>query len=200
MPFPHPLPVPTRPLAPLRGRVFEPRSKGWPGSARRRRRGTFTRPVSPCRALRRWGAGRPTGPRAFSVPGGEAFLGSPCRGSLRCAALGRHARPSGLSATAGSDGEPPSGRAPCIPVPGTGPHMPLRGHVSASDGLLPRPRTPGRVRPRKALRRAYTASEEFPAAPRREPHLRPGKGCGAAPRKCDDTHDKKWPPRLAFAP
>lgn len=32
-----------------------------PGSnlGRRRRRGTFTRPVSPRRALRRWGAGRP---------------------------------------------------------------------------------------------------------------------------------------------
>nr|DAS00751.1 MAG TPA: hypothetical protein [Caudoviricetes sp.] len=35
----------------------------------------------------------PTRPRRFLAPGGEAFLGSPCRGSLRCAALGRHARP-----------------------------------------------------------------------------------------------------------
>lgn len=32
-------------------------------------------------------------------------------------------------------------------VPGRGPHMPLRGRVSDSDGLLPRPRTPGGVRP-----------------------------------------------------
>ena len=37
-------------------------------------------------------------------------------------------------------------------VPRRGPRMPLRGRVSASDGLLPRPRTPGRVRPGKALR------------------------------------------------
>nr|DAN28434.1 MAG TPA: hypothetical protein [Caudoviricetes sp.] len=32
--------------------------------------------------------------------------------------------------------------------------MPLRGRVSDSDGLLPRFRTPGRVRPGKALRTA----------------------------------------------
>nr|DAU94830.1 MAG TPA: hypothetical protein [Caudoviricetes sp.] len=32
-------------------------------------------------------------------------------------------------------------------VPGIGPHMPLRRRVSNSDGLLPRPRTPGGVRP-----------------------------------------------------
>lgn len=40
------------------------------------------------------------------------------------------------------------------PVPGIGPRMPLRSRVGASGGLLPRPRTPGRVRPRKALRTA----------------------------------------------
>nr|DAO76158.1 MAG TPA: hypothetical protein [Caudoviricetes sp.] len=39
-------------------------------------------------------------------------------------------------------------------VPGRGPHMPLRVRVSASDGLSPRPRTPGRVPPWKALRMA----------------------------------------------
>lgn len=109
-------PDPSLRCAPPRGRVFEPRFEGWPGSARRQRRGTFTRPVSPRRALRRWGAGRPAGPRAFSVPGGEAFLGSPCRGSLRCAALGRHARPSGLSATSdsgtGPSDPPQAPRAP----------------------------------------------------------------------------------------
>nr|DAD69261.1 MAG TPA: hypothetical protein [Myoviridae sp. cte0t5] len=49
----------------------------------------------------------PTRPRRFLAPGGEAFLGSPCRGSLRCAALGRHARPSGLSATDDVGNGPP---------------------------------------------------------------------------------------------
>ena len=52
-------PTPSLRCAALRGSVIEPRFEGWPGSARRRRRGTFTRPVSPRRALRRWGAGRP---------------------------------------------------------------------------------------------------------------------------------------------
>ena len=60
----------------------------------------------------------------------------------------------------------PASRAPlvrssCTFVPGRGPQTPLRGRVSDSDGLSPRPRTPGGVRPRKALRTAYTASEEF---------------------------------------
>lgn len=57
----------------------------------------------------------PTRPRRFSAPGGEAFLGSPCRGSLRCAALGRHARPSGLSATSSSDGDPACARTSRAP-------------------------------------------------------------------------------------
>ena len=35
----------------------------------------------------------------------------------------------------------------CTFVPGRGPQIPLRGRESSSDGLLPRPRTPGRVRP-----------------------------------------------------
>ena len=63
-------------------------------------------------------------------------------------------------------------------VPGTRPRMPSRGRVSDSDGLSPRPRTPGRVRPRKALRTAYTASEELR---RRRPHLRSGRGRAARP-------------------
>ena len=77
----------------------------------------------------------------------------------------------------------------CTFVPGRGLQTPLRGRVSDSDGLLPRPSTPGRVRPRKALRRAYTTSEESRC--RRSgnaPHLRSGRGRGAALRKCDDTH------------
>ena len=56
-------------------------------------------PGVPVKGAAALGRRSPTGPRAFSVPGGEAFLGSPRRGSLRSAALGRRARPSGLSAT-----------------------------------------------------------------------------------------------------
>nr|DAS26769.1 MAG TPA: hypothetical protein [Caudoviricetes sp.] len=96
----------------------------------------------------------PTGPRAFSVPGGEAFLGSPRRGSLRCAALGRRARPSGLSATDVDGASDPIRPRARTFVPGRRPHMPLRGRVSDSGGLLPHLRTPGRVRPGKALRTA----------------------------------------------
>lgn len=66
--------------------------------------------------------------------------------------------------------------------------MPLRGRVSDSDGLLPRPRTPGRVWPRKALRMAYTASEEFR---RGATHLRSGEGPRRPPRECGDTHGRK---------
>lgn len=74
-------------------------------------------------------------------------------------------------------------------VPRRGPHMPLRGRESDSDGLLPRPRTPGRVRTGKALRTAYTASEEFRRRSRRVTRaFVPGEGRAAAPRKCDDTH------------
>lgn len=76
-----------------------------------------------------------------------------------------------------------SGARSCTFVLGRGPHMPLRGRVSDSDGLLPRLRTPGRVRPRKALRRAYTTSEESRCRHRRAtPHLRSGEGRAAAPR------------------
>ena len=39
-------------------------------------------------------------------------------------------------------------------VPERGPRMPLRRRVSVSEGLLPHLRTPGRVRPQKALRMA----------------------------------------------
>nr|DAR13474.1 MAG TPA: hypothetical protein [Caudoviricetes sp.]DAY40359.1 MAG TPA: hypothetical protein [Caudoviricetes sp.] len=39
-------------------------------------------------------------------------------------------------------------------MPRRGPRIPLRVRVSASDGLSPCPRTPGRVPPWKALRMA----------------------------------------------
>ena len=76
----------------------------------------------------------------------------------------------------------------CTFVPGREPHMPLRGRVSDSDGLLPRPRTPGRVWPRKALRRAYTTSEE---SRRWAAHPRSGEGPRRPPHECDDTHGRK---------
>ena len=95
-------PDPLLRCAPLRGRVFEPRSEAGPSQAPGSPRPCGVR-VKGAAAL---GRRSPTRPRRFSAPGGEAFLGSPCRGSLRCAPLGRHARPSSLSATSGPDGSP----------------------------------------------------------------------------------------------
>nr|DAI69787.1 MAG TPA: hypothetical protein [Caudoviricetes sp.] len=92
-------PDPSLRFAALRGRVFEPRFEAGPSQAPGSLRPCGVR-VKGAAAL---GRRSPTRPRRFLAPGGEAFLGSPCRGSLRCAALGRHARPSGLSATSGSD-------------------------------------------------------------------------------------------------
>lgn len=92
-------PDPSLRCAPLRGRVFEPRFEPGPSQAPGSPRPCGVR-VKGAAAL---GRRSPTRPRRFSAPGGEASLGPPCRGSLRCAALGRHARPSGLSATPSSD-------------------------------------------------------------------------------------------------
>nr|DAJ39997.1 MAG TPA: hypothetical protein [Caudoviricetes sp.] len=127
-----------------------------PGSnqARRKRRGTFTRPVSPRRALRRWGAGRP---RVLGRSRSQAErLSSGRRAEARSAALRSVVAPApraSLRPTSTRASDPIRPRARTF-VPGRRPHMPLRGRVSDSDGLLPRFRTPGRVRPWKALRMA----------------------------------------------
>lgn len=124
-----------------------------PGSnqARRRRRGTFTRPVSPRRALRRWGAGRP---RVLGRSRSQAErLSSGRRVEARSAPLRSVNTP---APQASLRPRAPTSIRPAPPhlrawarafVPGRGPRMPLRRRVSDSDGLLPRPRTPGRVRP-----------------------------------------------------
>ena len=182
-------PTPSLRCAPLRGSVIESWFEGWPGSARRQRRGTFTRPVSPRRALRRWGAGRPRVLGRFRSQAER--LSSGRRVEARSASLRSVNTP---APRASRRPRAPTAIRPvpapsCTFVPGRDLQTPLRGRVSDSDGLLPRPSTPGRVRPRKALRRAYTTSEESRC--RRSgnaPHLRSERGRGAAPRKCDDTH------------
>ena len=113
---------------------------------------------SPARCPRegRCGAGAPVahgssgvfGPRRRGFPRVAVSRLAP----LRCARSTRP--PSGLSATSSSDGDPPRASPSCTFVPGRGPHRPLRGRVSDSEGLSPSPRTPGRVRPWKALRMA----------------------------------------------
>lgn len=115
--------------------------------ARRRRRGTFTRPGSPRRAPRRWGAGRP---RVLGRSRSQAErLSSGRRAEARSAALRSVVAPAPRASR-----RPTSTRAshPIRPrartfVPGRRPHMSLRGRVSDSGGLLPRLRTPGRMRP-----------------------------------------------------
>nr|DAX46913.1 MAG TPA: hypothetical protein [Caudoviricetes sp.] len=49
-----------------------------PNRASRRRRGDLHPPGVPAKGAAALGRRSPAGPRAFSVPGGEAFLGSPC--------------------------------------------------------------------------------------------------------------------------
>ena len=67
-------PDPSLRFAAPRGRVLEPRSGRCPSQAP----GRLAPAVSPLRALRRWGAGRPRVLAGSRLPGGEAFLGSPC--------------------------------------------------------------------------------------------------------------------------
>ena len=143
--------------APVAGPDPSPRSASLPfglgslnsGSnrARRRRRGTLTRPGSPPRALRRWGAGRP---RVLGRSRSQAErLSSGRRAEARSAALRSVVAPApraSLRPTSAREPDPVRPRAPAF-VPGRGPHMPLRGRVSDSDGLLPRPLILGRVRP-----------------------------------------------------
>jgi hypothetical protein len=143
-------PDPSLRCAPLRGRVFEPRFEGWPGFARRQRRGTFTRPVSPRRALRRWGAGRPRVLGRFRSQAER--LSSGRRVEARSAALRSVNTPAPRASRRPrtrrrSTSRPPLRAPSCSFVPGRGPQIPLRGRESASDGLLPRLRTPGRVWP-----------------------------------------------------
>lgn len=146
-------PDPSLRFAALRGRVFEPRSETCPSLA--------PGSLRPCgvrvRALRRWGAGRP---RVLAGSWLQAErLSSGRRVEARSAALRSvntpapraSQRPRAAMAAVSRRFVP--GCAPSIArlartfVPGRGPHMPLRGRVSDSDGLLTRPRTPGGVRP-----------------------------------------------------
>ena len=145
---------------------------------------------SPARCPRagRCGAGAPVAPRVLGRFRSQAErLSSGRRVEARSAALRSVDTP---APRASRRPEAPTAIRPvrafsCTFVPGRGPQTPLSSRVSDSDGLLPRPRTPGRVWPRKALRMAYTASEEFR---RWAAHLRSGEGQRRPPRKCEDTH------------
>ena len=152
---------------------------------------------SPARCPRagRCGAGAPVAPRVLGRFRSQAErLSSGRRVEARSAALRSVDTPAPRASrrpqapteirSAAEPLQPPWAHS-CTPVPGREPHMPLRGRVSDSDGLLPRPRTPGGVWPRKALRMAYTASEEFR---RGATHLRSGEGPRRPPSKCEDTH------------
>lgn len=202
MPFPHPLPVPTRPLAPLRSasgsglltpvrRLAGLRPSPAPGSLR------------PCgvrvKGAAALGRRSPTRPRRFLAPGGEAFLGSPCRGSLRSAALGRHARPSGLSATSGGDGDHfEASRPEPLPIDPEATAAPSCRERAAHASQTPCKRlwrtfTPSpHSRKGPALKGAQNGLERLRELRRRAdsehaPSFREGRAA-AAPRKCDDTH------------
>nr|DAX41617.1 MAG TPA: hypothetical protein [Caudoviricetes sp.] len=114
---------------------------------------------SPARCPRegRCGAGAPVAPRVLGRSRSQAErLSSGRRVEARSAALRSVNTPAPRASlrppTAGAP-DPVRSRSPTV-VPGRGPRIPLRGRVSDSDGLLPRPRILGRVRPRKALRMA----------------------------------------------
>nr|DAX36108.1 MAG TPA: hypothetical protein [Caudoviricetes sp.] len=129
----------------------------------------------------------PTGPRAFSVPGGEASLGSPRRGSLRCAALGRRARPSGLSATDVGDGvRSDSAPSSHLRARERSSHAAQRPCKRFWQTFTPPPH-PGKGSPLAGAQNGLERLRGSPASAA-EPSFR--KGPARPAHKCDDTHSR----------
>lgn len=192
-------PDPPLRFAALRGRVFEPRFEPRPSQAPGSLRPCGVR-VKGAAAL---GRRSPTRPRRFLAPGGEAFLGSPCRGSLRCAALGRHARPSSLSATSGSDaGQRRSASPPHLDAD---PSRLRAGEKPAHAAQTPCKRfwrtfTPSpHSRKGPALKGAQNGLERLLGIPAQPDHLRSGRGSAATPRNVT-TFTSEMPASICIAP
>ena len=147
---------------------------------------------SPARCPRdgRCGAGAPVAPRGLGRSRSQAErLSSGRRVEARSAALRSVNTP---APRASRRPRAPMAIRPvpapsCTFVPGGGPHMPLRGRESASDGLLPRFRTPGGSGPER--RSEWLTRLLGNSAAGQPPSFR--GGAAPPPGECDDTHHRK---------